>query len=56
LAWRIATELAPFLSRDANFSAKVNQDYYLALRKAAAVSLNEEGQEEWQSSLSKARE
>lgn len=56
MAWRIATELAPFLSRDANFSAKVNQDYFMALRKAAAAAMNEEGQEEWQSSLSKARD
>jgi hypothetical protein len=46
LAWRIASEIAPILSTDSAFAERVAGRYELAVRRALASALNEEGQEE----------
>lgn len=56
LAWKIAHEIAPVLSNDANFAAKAEVAYLRAVAKAVAVNLNEEGQEERRCSILEARE
>jgi hypothetical protein len=46
IAWRIARELAPLLSKDSGLTQSVRQEYEMAVRRAIASALNEEGQEE----------
>jgi hypothetical protein len=55
ITWRIATELAPVLSRDPGFNQVAIQQYQWSLRKAAAVAFNEDGQEDRRCSLTDAR-